>query len=77
MKWLAILANVILLAFLCYMLIEQGMPNDDEFYLVILLFTAPILSMWALFISPSESWLGLYFKRKALEEKKKIQELNE
>jgi len=44
-------------------------------FLVVVLFAAPISSLVALALKGSESWTGLYFKRKALEEKQKIEKL--
>jgi hypothetical protein len=44
-------------------------------FFVVLLFAAPISSLTALFFIGGESWLRLYLKRKALEEKQKIEKL--
>jgi hypothetical protein len=43
--------------------------------LVVLVFAAPIISVVALYFRSGKGWLGLYFKRKALEEKKRIEKL--
>ncbi|HCS27457.1 MAG TPA: hypothetical protein DIW43_08375 [Spongiibacteraceae bacterium] len=77
MKILAILANIALLILVAYILYEQGMPNGEEWMLFIPMTAAPILNMVALFANTEDSWLALYFRRKALEEKKKIEDLKD
>ena len=76
MKLAAIGLNVLLVITALYLFTTKGAPNKDEIFLVVLLFAAPIISVVALSLEGGESWLGLYFKRKALEEKKKIEKLD-
>jgi len=79
MKILAALLNFGLLVLLGFHLITDGMPSSSEdIFLCILIFAAPSASLWSLYIaSPagSENILSLYFRRKSLEEKMKIAEL--
>ncbi|MFZ5764811.1 MAG: hypothetical protein ACOY4H_04355 [Thermodesulfobacteriota bacterium] len=75
MKWIAISLNIILIGMVVYLFATKGGPAKDELFLVVVLFAAPISSLLALFLKGGESWVGLYFKRKALEEKKKIEML--
>jgi hypothetical protein len=75
MKWIAISLNLLLIVTVVYQFATKGAPNKDEIFLVAILFAAPISSLLALFLKDSESWIGLYCKRKALEEKKKIESL--
>lgn len=75
MKAIAIWLNVLLVISVLYLFITKGMPSKDELFLVILLFTTPIANIVALSLKDGESWIGLYFRRKALEEKKKIERL--
>ena len=78
MKLAAIGLNVLLIITGLYLFATQGMPSKNEIFVVVLLFAAPIISVVALSLEGlafGESWLGLYFKRKALEEKKKIEKL--
>lgn len=75
MKPIAIVLNLLLIAATIYLFATKGAPNKDEIFIVIMLFAAPISSLVALSLKGGESWLGLYFKRKALEEKKKIEDL--
>lgn len=73
MKWIAISLNLLLIVMGGYLFSTKGAPGKDELFLVIVLFAAPISSLLALFFKDGESWVWLYFKRKALEEKKKIE----
>lgn len=75
MKWIAIILNLLLIVTGCYLFSTKGAPSKDELFLVIVLFAAPISSLLALFFKEGESWIWLYLKRKALEEKKKIESL--
>ena len=76
MKWIAIFLNVLLIVTIIYLFVTKGAPNKNEVFLVVVLFAAPISSLVALSLKGGESWLGLYFKRKALEEKQKIEKLS-
>ena len=75
MKLAAIGLNVLLVITTLYLFATKGAPNKDEIFLVVLLFAAPIMSVVVLSLEGGENWFGLYFKRKALEEKKKIEKL--
>ena len=75
MKWIAIGLNLLLIMMVVYEFATKGAPGKNEFFLVALLVAAPISSLVALSLKESESWLGLYFKRKRLEEKVKIENL--
>lgn len=75
MKLTAIILNLVLVATTIYLLISKGVPDNEGLFFVSLLLSAPTTSLIALLLSDRESWLGLYFKRKALEEKKKIESL--
>lgn len=74
-KWIAISLNVLLVMAVIYLFATKGAPNKDEAFVVVLLCVAPISSLIALSLKGGEGWLGLYFKRKALEEKQKIEKL--
>ena len=77
MKLIAIGLNVLLIVTVLWMLATQGAPNKNEIFLIVMLFAAPISSIVALALKDGESWLGLYFKRKVLEEKQKIKNLGD
>jgi len=77
MRIIAILLNIAVLLFFAYMITKEGLPKEGKdliFIFLFLLFT-PLINLLYIFIRKEESWLTLYFKRKALEEKKKIEEL--
>jgi len=78
MKPLCILLNLALVAMIVFMLFDHGMPDadDSDFWFVILVILTPAITLYYLiFGTKSESWLQLYFRRKAAEERKKLQEL--
>ena len=77
MKWTAICINVIALATGLYLVVTEPWhsPGPEEIFVVFLVFAAPISSLAALFLKDRENWLALYLKRKALEEKQKIEKL--
>ena len=78
MKIIAILVNIALFSLIAYIIATEGLPKkaDVRFILSIFLLLTPIINLLYIFFwRPEESWLTLYFKRKASEEKKKIEEL--
>ena len=75
MKIIALVANALLLGFIIYLLFAKGMPNGNEIWIVILLALVPILNIYAIRSSTGDDWISLWFRRKALEEKKKIERL--
>ena len=75
MKWLAIASNSILILTLGYLLASKGTPSDEEIPIFFIFLATPILSLIALLNIGGNSWLGLYFKRKALEEQQRINKL--
>jgi hypothetical protein len=75
MRQLASLLNIALLLFVVYMLIDKGPPRKDDLPIFILLIATPIVSLIALRFGDTQDWISLFFKRKAMEERKKIDEL--
>ncbi len=78
MKLSAILLNIALIVTFCFMTAKFGLPKIDEreFLLFLLIFVTPLINLLYIFFSKGESWLALYFKRKAMEEKRKIEKLS-
>lgn len=77
MKQIAIGLNILFLLVVSWLTLHDS-PNNWEakdIFLAFMFFAVPISSLWALILSGGESWLGLYFKRKALEEKQKIEKM--
>jgi hypothetical protein len=75
MKSIAIGLNVLLILKVGYLFATKGAPSEDEWFLIAVLFAAPLSSLVALTRIGGESLVGLYFKRKALEEKQRIKSL--
>ena len=77
MKNIAIFLNVVLLLVVIFLLAKSGAPaSKEDFFIFFVVTAAPMASLYSLVCVNDESWLGLYFKRKMLEEKKKIKELS-
>lgn len=74
MKITAIICNLVLLLAVGYLIVKEG-PPKDEFLLFAAVLAAPIASLIALWGGLDETWPFVYFRRKALEEKKKIESL--
>ena len=77
MRTLAKLLNIAVIIFVIYNLVDSGMPNADDLFIVLLLSSTPIVSLLALHThGPMKTgWLGLFFERKRLEEEQRIQKL--
>ena len=76
MRYIAILVNVVLLCAVSYLLFENDFPTRTKDVLALLLIVAAsVTALAALFMGSGESLLALYLERKALEERKRIEEL--
>lgn len=75
----AIVLNVILLIATPILCVEWGevpAPDDGWFFVYFLLvIVTPLFTLATLFLPKPESWLSLYFKRKAAEERQRIREI--
>ena len=67
--------NLFLLGVVIFSLTKEGVPNRDDWLFVIPMILAPIFSLIAIFGAKGDNWFSLYLKRKALEEKQKIDQL--
>jgi hypothetical protein len=79
MALLAILSNLALMLTIGIRTATKDWPLKDDPVSILLLFLValtPLVNLIYIFLRSGESWLGLYFKRKAMEEKKKIDELS-
>lgn len=75
-KNIAQLCNIALLLLLLFLAASRGWPTSDDWLFLILFITTPVANLIALHgAANNSSWFALYFKRKALEEEKKIEEL--
>ncbi|MBK3462613.1 hypothetical protein [Pseudomonas haemolytica] len=76
MKGLSILFNIASLACLAYLMIDKGMPRNDEWGIIIAFAGANITSLIVILTAKDSSFLGLWLQRKKLEEQQKINKLN-
>ena len=76
MRYLAIFSNVFLLGVVVFLLASEGAPEGGYWLLFIPMVLAPLFSLIAIFGTKGDNWLSLYFKRKVLEEKRKIDQLS-
>jgi hypothetical protein len=83
MKPLVILLNVALIIFAAIIFWEIGVADSSvslerlgDILFVLLMLLTPILNLIYIFLWSEESWLGRYFKRKAMEEKRKNEKLS-
>ncbi len=74
MRILAIIANIVMLGFVWVTMQKWGLNDTEDKLMFFLPISTAVLSLIAL-IFPGKGWLALYFKRRAVEEKKKIEEL--
>jgi hypothetical protein len=74
----ALLLNVLLVLAWTYLMLDSGIPTGEEIPIALLMLFAPAVSVMALLSSTfgEPSWLGLYLRRKRLEEQKKIDALS-
>lgn len=72
----AIVLNVGLLLYIAFILAKHGVPRGEELFFVALFTIVPIVSIFALLNVGGDDWISLYFRRKALEERRKIDDLN-
>lgn len=72
-----LLVDLAVLGFIIIMTIKETPNSGEDIAAVSAIYVLVILNITYIFFSKTEkeSWLTLYFKRKALEEKKKIQTL--
>jgi len=77
MRLIAIILNVALIGTVVYLVSEDTHLKGKEIAMAALFLSAPIANLAVFYFSNSESWISLYFKRKAMEEKAKINRLND
>ena len=80
MKLFTIILNTFFIFFVAYMFMSHGWPRKGEQQLLIfMLAILPIINLVTIIKytneTSSESWLSLFFQRKKLEEKAKLEKL--
>ncbi len=75
MRPLSILLNIAVVTAMIFLIASEGIPDEGKYMLlfVLLIFT-PIVNLYVL-LGKNGDWVSLYFKRKAMEEKSRIEEL--
>ncbi len=73
MRAFAFFVNIIVLLFMI-LFITQETPKDEEWVIAAIVFMYPLLNIIALSMG-KDDWLRLFFKRKALEETRRIEAL--
>jgi len=82
MRTLAIILNLAIIVFFVLVLFTGNVALNEKFFIPATLFTtAALVNLYYILNNPHNSrenkgWLSLYFKRKAMEEKAKINELS-
>jgi hypothetical protein len=78
LKIIAVIANVAWLVLVYILLGQNGIPRSAwDAFVVSLMTITPTINLVAFYFSTkNESWIGLYLKRKALEERKRIDNLD-
>ena len=77
MRAIAIALNILLIGTVIFLVSTKGVSGGMDLALAALIISAPIASLLAFYFGGKDSWLFLFLKRKALEEKAKIERLNE
>jgi hypothetical protein len=79
MRIAAAILNTLLLVSCIVLIADEGIPSPSKetlgFLLFVIMFSTPIVTVLTLFLGTGQSWLSLYFKRRAAEERKRIAEL--
>ena len=77
MRPLSILLNIAVVTVIIFPIASEGIPDKGEDILVtVLLIFIPIVNLYVLLgLGKNGDWVSLYLKRKAMEEKSRIEEL--
>lgn len=76
LRTIVVLANIAILSWLVWLAATEGVPEGEELLLFLGILIFMILNIFFVATGRNEdSWITLFLKRKALEEKKKIADL--
>jgi hypothetical protein len=76
MRIIAVLSNIALLSFVGYLLFDRGLPDSlREQLALVLLVIAPGSALISLLVGHEHSLIALMLERRALGEKRRIEEL--
>ena len=77
MRLVATILNIVLIGTVILLISQDSRMSEKELAMSALFLLTPIASLIAIYFNRGESWISLYFKRKAMEEKKIIDKLND
>jgi len=78
MRIIALIGNALVLLGIAYLLVTtSAMPNAGEALIVLAIVLQSLLNIYVIRSGTSNDWISLWFRRKALEEKKKIEKLSD
>jgi hypothetical protein len=78
-RWIATVLNAMLIAFLAGLNLRDDVTqvmSTETIFFEALMMAAPIASLLAIWLSGAEGWISLIFRRKALEEEQRIDQLS-
>jgi hypothetical protein len=74
----SMLMNVVLILMAVFLMIDEGSLNTEELLIYSILIVTPIVNIITLFSGgKNNNWFTLYFKRKSMEEKMKIEKMSD
>lgn len=78
LTWLARIANVVFILWLANIILREGLPKDEGWLVLTIFLATPIINLLALKqIRTDHIWPFIYFKRLAVEERLRLEELEE
>jgi hypothetical protein len=78
MRIIAVLLNLLLLGFFISWFIEDGVPEEPVVFCFMLVgLLSPIINLIVIFSNSGNNYISLFLKRKALEEKMKIEQISQ
>jgi hypothetical protein len=75
MKFLAIVADILLLVAVIWLFATKGPPVNEDWIFLVPMILAPVLNIIVIFRPKGKNWFALYLERKVLEEQVKIDKL--
>ena len=78
MRIITILLNLLQIGIVTFLFIDvKGYMDRSEIFIFLVFFIAPLFNLYLMWSNKGNDWLSLLLKRKSLEEKKKIEKLQD
>jgi hypothetical protein len=77
MRIIALIGNALVILGMAYLVKTEGISNAGEAWIVLAIVLLPLLNIYVILNSTGNDLISLWFRRKALEEKKKIEKLSD